>query len=447
MEQISKGRIWLSFAFAVICVLVVQLPLIFNPGYLSHDEFQWAYLAQRTGGGFFGNGLWQDVFSFQYRPLTFSLWMMLSKHLFDHPEAFHAVLVLMGACNAGLLAVLLRGCGLPLQTALAGALVFALGPYAMHTHGWIGCIADLIWVGCTLAIGIVSQRERLAWAATAASVLTAVALMAKESAIVIPALLVLAWWFSARRKAWGVAAIASAVPVLIYLALRIKAILFAPAAAGSIYHWSFLSIPVRWTEYQLFPLMRDRLGAGDFLGQGLHGRHIWFAVVGWLFLAVALHRTGWRWLLAFVVGGAAALGPVLILAEAANQYGYGFAAVTAGVCALAWPHMKRAPRIVVTIVGVLCIWHGVVVMRSIHDIGEKQSRFSPAMAAAVASTQQYPVRLRPQVEKDRWIYTRLTFDIPEYRGVPIGQRIVLADPGALSDYVILSDGSLQPVAH
>jgi hypothetical protein len=235
--------------------------------------------------------------------------------------------------------------------------------------------------------------------------------------------------------------------VMIYLALRIKTILFAPAAVGSIYHWSFLSIPARWTEYQLFPLMRDRLGAGDFLVYGLHGRHIWFAIIEWLLLAWALQRAGWRWLLAFLVGGAAALGPVLILAEAANQYGYGFAAVTAGVCALAWPHMKRMPRIVVAVVGVICIWHGVVVMRSIHDIGEKQSRFSPAIAAAVASTQQYPVRLLPQVEKDRWIYIRLTFDIPAYHDIPIGQRIVLAEPGSPADYLILSDGTLQPTAH
>ena len=95
--------------------------------------------------------------------MTFSLWLALSEALFTHPQAFHGVIVAWGAINAVMLALLLRRFGVAPAAALGGAVVFALGPYAMHTHGWVGTIGDLIWVGCALATGLLAQRERAPW--------------------------------------------------------------------------------------------------------------------------------------------------------------------------------------------------------------------------------------------------------------------------------------------
>jgi hypothetical protein len=443
MDAPARNR-WMLFAATLAIVLVVQSPLVFNPGYFSHDELQWAYYATRLQGGFFGNALWTDVHAFQYRPLTFSLWVLLSRNLFEHPYAFHAVIVTWGAANAGLMALLLRRYGVTTWGALAAALVFALGPYAAYVHGWVGTIADLIWMSCTLLIGLLAKEgRRPAWVFAGVFALTSVALLAKEASIVIPALVLLAWWYSGRQRAWGVAAVASAAPVLLYLLLRLKAILFASEPTGAIYHWSLLSIPARWLEYQLFPVLTSRLGAGDFLVKGLTSRAVVVAAVMWLLLAWSLGRAGLRWLLAFLLGGAAALGPVLLLAGGANQYGYGFAAVTAGVVALAWGSMQRAPRVLAAVIACLCVWHGVNIMRSTHDIGVKQSRFSPALAKAVASSPT-PVRVRPLIEKDRWIYLRLTHEIPSYRGVPIGDRVQLVEADEPMDYLIGRMGELLP---
>ncbi len=447
MMDVRNRYGWLLFFAVLACVLVGQALLIFNPGYLSHDELQWGYYAEQLRGGFFGNGLWGDVHVFQYRPLTFSLWIELSRRLFEHPYAFHAVLVGWGAINAGLLAVLLQRSGTSVAVAWSAALVFALGPYAAQTHGWVATIADLIWVSCALLIALLQKSDmRLILALPLMFALCAMALLAKESAIVIPALAALGWWFSGREKRWAWTFAATAVPVAIYLALRLKSILFAGGNTGSIYQWSLLNIPVRWFEYQVFPMLTSRLGTGDFLAKGLGSRGIMVAMGWWLLLAWSLGRAGAHWLAAFLLAGAVALGPVLVLADAANHYGYGFAAVTAAVCALAWKRIAVPGRVIVILIGAMCIWHGVNIMRSVHDIGVKQAHFSPQLAEAVAANPA-PVRLRPENEKERWVYIRLTHDIPAYRGVPIGDRVQLVPAGAPTDYLIRNDGSLQRSGH
>ena len=149
MQQTSARRdiVIALQVFALACLL--QLPLVLNPGYYSHDELQWAVHA--------ADGVqvaWLDVSAFQYRPLTFNLWMLLSRALFDTPRLFHAVLVASGALNAALLFAVARGFGVQARPVIVGALVFVLSPYAVYTHGWVGCIADLLWVGCALLLAL-----------------------------------------------------------------------------------------------------------------------------------------------------------------------------------------------------------------------------------------------------------------------------------------------------
>lgn len=447
VKALRSSPSWLWFVATMLVVLAVQSPLVANPGYLSHDELQWGYYAERLQGGFFGNVLWADWHAFQYRPLTFSLWVLLSRHLFEHPYAFHAVGVLMGACNAGMLALLLRRFGAGMQVAWLAALAFALGPYAAYTHGWVGTLADLIWVGCSLLAGlIVSQRGADPLALLATLLLTTVALLAKEAAVVLPALLALAWLFTGRQRSWGLAALAAAVPVGIYLALRLKAILFSPASVGSIYQWSLASIPTRWLEYQLFPMYPERLRVTGFLSNGLLNHRTQPALVGWLLLMGVLYSAGARWLWLYVLGSVLALGPVLILADAANQYAYGMAAVTMTACALAWPHLPRLSRWAMAAFGLLYVCHGLFLVAGVRHAGVLQARFSPALAEVVKQADAPVKLLLPKDKEDRWTYIRLTSSIPSYRGVPIGARVLPVDAPEAADYVICLDGALQAIA-
>ncbi|HEY0503643.1 MAG TPA: hypothetical protein VGD42_09120 [Lysobacter sp.] len=443
MDRLERTP-WLLMLAVLSAAMLLQLPLVLNPGYFSHDELQWAAHATDPAVAMPLHALWSDVQTFQYRPLTFTLWMALSRRLFAHPFAFHAVLVAWGALNATMLAGLLRRFGIGTRPAFAGALVFAMSAFAVQTHGWIGTIADLIWVSCALLVGLLAQRDGSRWAIAAGSAaLCAIGLLSKESAIVIPALAGLGWLLLGRRPAWAAATLGATVPVLLYLGVRLEAILFTPREAAN-YGWSLSYLPLRWAEYQLFPPIATRQGITGLLPAGFGEPRVWVAAVLWLALAWTFWRAGPRWLLAFLLLGAASLGPVLILADSANQYGYGFAAAIAGLGAALWSRSDRAGRVVLALCALLSVWHGINVMRRMHEIGELQSRFSPSMARAVAAADAYPVRIRAVDPGQHWIYLRLSHHIHSYDGVSIGDRVQLVPADAPTDYLIGKDGTLAP---
>jgi hypothetical protein len=77
-------------------------------------------------------------------------------------------------------------------------------------------------------------------------------------------------------------------------------------------------------------------------------------------------------------------------------------------------------------------------------VGDVQAVFSPALAEAVRARGDAPLRLRVADGAEGWIFQRLTFDIPGYRGVPLGPRVVLVGDEAAADVEIAADGRLSP---
>ena len=429
----------------LVCALVLlaQLPLILNPGYFSHDELQWAAYSGASGGASVPWLHWTALDAFQYRPLTFNLWLWLSRQLFAQPQAFHALLVAWGATNAALLWVLARRFGVASGPAFAGALVFALGPYASYVHGWVGTLADLIWLSCALLVGLGCVRQPRAWiACTVAALLTAIGLLAKEAAVSIPALLLVAWWFDGRKRRWGAALLGSGAVAALYLAARLGVLLHAPRA-GTQYTLSLANLLPRWLEYQLYPSMPSEFETFNTLARGFSGSAIAAATL-WLALLLVLWRSGRRLAGIFVIGGVAALGPVLLLGASWNHYAYGFAALAAMVAAAAWPRAARWGRAVLLLAALVSVWHGVNVVRQLRQVGDVQAVFSPALAEVLRGTDR-SVRLRPAPDADNWIFARLSHDIPRYDDVEIGKRVTLVAIDAPADYVIAKDGRLLPV--
>ena len=421
---------------AFVLALLLQLPLAFNPGYYSHDELQWAAFAQAgTPAG------WTDPTVFQYRPLTFATWMALSRALFDTPMLFHAVLVAWGALNATLLALAGRGFGLAPRVALGGALAFVLTPYAAYTHGWVGCIADLLWASCALLLALAVQRVRAAWAAAGwGLLLTAIALLAKEAAFAIPPLLLVAALVDgARRRQWLVAMLAAGVACALYLGLRADALLHAPRD-GAQYALSPWNAPMRWFEYQVFapiPPLMEVFTVLRRTGPVLLAAALWGA------LLAAVWNACRRCAAVFLLGGIAALLPVLPLGAGWNHYAYGFAAVACMVVAAAWPRARRTGRIAIAAFALLTCLHGAVVMARMHQVGRIQSVFSPALAMALAArpaTATLALRLDPDAKP--WVFQRLTHEIPSYAGVAIGDRVRLVAAGMPADYRVTADGRL-----
>jgi hypothetical protein len=437
--------VWRVF---LIAALVGQVLLLANPGYFSHDELQFG---ANVRVGSLDEVDWQhfgDWESVQFRPLTFDLWLLLSRALFKSPWAMHAAWVAMGtAVGAGLLVLLARLQVAP-KVAAVFALAFVLGPYAAYTHGWVATLAELLWTGLALlaanlvlAWGGPRARDR-AWVTTVAFGLTVAALCAKEAAVVLPALAALAWLLSGRKREWATATFASAVPVAIYVVLRLGVMLFTPRPEG-VDAWSLASIPKQWLAYQAFAVLPSVFEvANTFVVPRRAIIALVLLGVTWGFVA----RAHWRAAAWWLVGGTLALGPALLLDWGSNQYAYAFSAVVAGALAVAWSKLDRPGRALVVIVGLLTTIHGLQVARTVHRVGTLQSRFSPELAKAVkAAGKDQVVTLR--VSRDDWVYRRLTHHIDAYNGVRIGDRVrlVAADDPAPAQYTITKGGGLKKV--
>ena len=436
MSRTQPAR-WPATLLVFLLALALQLPLILNPGYFSHDELQWAdFAVTGTPAG------WQDVGHFQYRPLTFSMWMALSRALFATPLLLHGVLVLWGALNALLLCLAGRGFGMARWPAVLGALVFVLTPYAAYTHGWVGCIADLIWLSGALGLAVLVQRTRTAWAAAViAGIGTALALLGKEAAVAIPPLLLLAWGFDGRKRIWLAAMLASGAMVAVYLGLRLEALLHAPRE-GAQYSLSLWHMPQRWLEYQLFLPIPSLLEVSTTLRRS---GPVLVASLLWLGLLAALVQAAPRLAWVFLLGGLAALLPVLPLGSSWNHYAYGFAAITSMSVAAAWPNASRAGRSVMLVFATLTALHAGAVMLKMQQVGRIQSVFSPALAHVLRAHPSGNVRLQLASGAKAWVFVRLTHNIPRYDGVAIGNRVHLVEANHAADYRITADGHLQPL--
>ena len=420
--------------WVLLAALLLQLPLALNPGYYSHDELQWAAFAQA------GTQVpWTDLSPFQYRPLTFNLWMALSRALFDAPMAFHAVLVAWGSLNAALLCSVGRGFGMRAWPALLGALAFALSPYATFVHGWVGCIADLVWLSCALLIALSVQRAPTWLSALLAALLMAAALLAKEAAFAIPPLLAVAWLFDARKPTWLLAMLATGAVAALYLWLRMDVLLHAPRE-GTQYVLSLANVPLRWIEYQLFAPIVPLLESTNTLRRLLPAC---IAGLLWLAMLVAVAHASRRSAALFLLGGIAALLPVLPLGSSLNHYGYAWAAVAAMAIASAWPLATRNGRIAIALFAALTVLHGGVVMLRMREVGAVQSVFSPALAQAVRKDGEVRLRLAPDAKE--WVFLRLTHAIQSYHGVAIGERVRIVGAGEAADYLVQADGHLQPL--
>ena len=421
---------------------LLQLPLALAPGYYSHDELQWAWRA----GTVDLLPWWDDRTTFQFRPLTFNLWLVLSRAFFDIPWAFHSVVVAWGSLHAALLCAVGRRFGMAWGPAVLGALAFVLTPYAMFTHGWVATLADLIWVSCALVLAwCVLRFERPVLLGVLAFALALEGMSAKEAAVAIPLLCAVAWAFDpARRARWLAALVGAGGAVALFLAWRMPALLHAPRDGGDWYVPSLAHVPARWLEYQAFLPMLTAMEVHTTWHEGLV-KCIIVALL-WVALVIALWTTRRRLAVLFLTGGLAALAPVLLLGRSANHYAYAFAAVAAMCVAAAWPHATRRARIAIATFAVLTSLHGIAVMLEMHYVAKVQSVFSPALARVLIAQPSGTVVLRPAPDAKPWIFQRLTHQIPAYDGVRIGDRAVLAPRGQPADYEIAADGSLRPLA-
>lgn len=419
MNALRAPASWLVLA---VGLLLLQLPLILNPGYFSHDELQWAARADGPWGALPWQS-WTDTGVFQYRPLTFNLWLLLSHRLFATPYLMHAVFVGLGCVNAVLLGQAIAAAGVRRRVAMGAAAVFTLSPYVAYVHGWVGTLGDLLTLLAALlglrllqrTATVASRRERIV--ATPLVLLVGAALLCKESAVVLPAALLPALYRHPRPRAVLQLIALACMPVVAYLIVRLPVILATPPASAG-YAWALGHIPHRLAEYLLFPFLPPLLEVGPTLTKSASRLLAAAACVAALLGALA--TCGWRWPLVWLALTAVLLAPVLILATSYGQYAYLASAAAVGIAAAAWPRLRRLPRIALGLAAGVAIMHGAAVMTRMRDIGLVQHNFDADLRAVLASGDEVPCFALAD-EGDRWMAARFVNDVPRYRGVCLAQ--------------------------
>lgn len=140
-----------------------------------------------------------------YRPL-FELWLLIQYSLFGlHPWAWHLTTVAVHLGVVGLAYLVLKRVAGDRVTAAMATVLFAVHPTHIETVAWISGITDslcaLFALGSVLAY-LRSREERNAFWLAGSVCLYVAAMMSKETAIVVPAmLLAYDWLIAGERKA------------------------------------------------------------------------------------------------------------------------------------------------------------------------------------------------------------------------------------------------------
>ncbi|MFZ2235633.1 MAG: hypothetical protein WBP11_02360 [Dokdonella sp.] len=425
----------------VLVALLVSLPLLLNPGYFSHDELQWLAFADRDHWGELPWQDWFDFSPFQYRPLTFNSWLLFSKLFGYQPLVMHGVVVTLGLLNAWLLRACLIGTGVRVKIASGAALLFLLTPSAMQVHGWVGTLGDLYCLLAALIAMRVLQRDagRVIEVLVVAA-LTIVALWSKESALVFPALLLAAW--PQRRWSLALPITISAMLVLGYLALRWQTILYSPRSDNH-YAWSLAYVPARLLDYAAFPFLPDLAEA--------HVIRLSRSALRWIVglglcasLLTLVARVSWRVALFLVVGCIVCLGPTLLLDKAASVYAYLATAWTAAICGWSYARLGLWPRRLMLGLAAVVALHGALIGARIVQIGMMQRGSYAAIETLLPmATEAAPIRLAPVHRRDYWALQRLFHQVPSWRRVALGERVMVVAVDEPATLVIDSDGTAR----
>jgi hypothetical protein len=428
-----------------LLLLLLQLPLIVNPGYLSFDELQWWARADVPAFADLPWRAWSDWRSFQYRPLTFNLWLVLAHALAAHAYVMHAVFVVLGTVNALLLAACVRAFGAERNTAAVAAVAFVLSPYVAYTHGWTGTLADLLvllfgLVGTLMLLAPKRVPTRARAVAFVLALLTLLALLAKESAIVLPPLwAIIALARQPRRL--PLLAVPAALIVASYLILRLPALWFTEASSAG-YAWTLANVPARVAEYALFPWLPPLFEVGPSLGRSLPRLGLAGSCVGAVVLA--LLQTHWHLAAAWALVCTIALAPVLVLAHSFDQYAYVASAAGIGVVACAWRQCGPGARGLLFAAGAIACLHGAQIMLRMREVGAIEQRFHTELVAAIANHAQ-PLRVDTARAADAWMLERWVGNVPSYRGTALAGRVTTG--AAMPDAVALimqPNGALTP---
>ncbi len=180
----------LALIVGLLAIVVFARTTAFE--FLVWDDDQHVSANQRLDPPTFASlaSFWRAPFLALYVPVSYTLfWLEALITNGPDPRVYHAVSVLLHAANAALVVLLLSRLGARPIAAAIGALLFALHPLQVESVAWIseqrGLLAAAFGLGALCVYANSARRTRHD---ALAAILLVLALLAKPSAVVVPAL-------------------------------------------------------------------------------------------------------------------------------------------------------------------------------------------------------------------------------------------------------------------
>jgi len=389
----------------VALTLAAHAVILAAPGFYANDEWQkFDHLRLHGFADFvraYGTIRPGPEFGYPMRPLGFLEQGFAAQWMQSAPWAAHLVGVLNHALVGLTFVWVLRRAGVAAATAGLAGVFFILSPLTTMATGWPAASFDQLYILFLLvaAAAIVKlpagglSPARAAWLLLA----TTAALLAKETAVVAPGVvLLIAFMMRSARPAgfswrpYVAAFVIALLPVVAYLLFRAPAIAVSLAGhADPAYTPDVRNAPHNAWRFFAFPfrLKLVEMSAAVF-------RSPWqplVAAAAHMLLIVAVRRMfGPRFAWAYVAGYFIFLLPVLALPNPGVHCLYGAALAMslamAAVLSRAWATRRFGwAALVLAGAGALLV-HDIVIQRQLNDAGLCQARFLESVDAALATT-------------------------------------------------------------
>jgi len=397
MNIISHNKNLFILIGIILLNIFSHFILVANPGFYSHDEWQkFDHVTQKGLVDFifeYGKVKPGPEFGFPVRPVGFiqqgisSIWMK------TNPYIPHLIDVLIHSVVALTLYILMLGFNAKYKIAILCSILFSLSPLTTFAVGWVGASFDQ-WFTLFLCITLIfilklCKNKNIIFDSIVIMLSTSLAILSKETAIMLPALLLLINQFCISNKifkrakqGWGesiyIVGIIS-LPIFIYLAIRFPAIIntldgntvkaYTPSLSNITYNFLY------YFSYPFMPFIAD-LNAIRVIGTS----HLIFGLtLHLIFLSLILYFYGIRNLIFYFTSYFIFLIPIISISNIGAHYLY-ISAIPMSIALaflLAQSYEKKLYfifAIIVTLTTILII-HQIYIQNAFYNEGRCQKTF------------------------------------------------------------------------
>jgi hypothetical protein len=428
-----------SIIIMVFAILGMIL-LISNPGYFSHDELQKLDHIKKFGllnyletyisisqSGYFGVPI---------RPFAFFIQGIQALFMDSYPVLVHLSDVILHGLVAILLYIALIRFDFSRGVSLSASLVFSINPMCITAVGWSAALMDRWYVifgfGAFLCAESYIRRKANKWLLGLIVFFMAAAILSKETALMLPGLLLIFVLTNSAvlkdRRFW-LASLAMLVPVVMYLVYRLPKILVSFSnPITSTYQTAFENIPTNLLVYFAYPFVPNLTEAINwvFINPYLlyFGFFLHFSILIFLWL-----RYGLKFFFGYLYLYLLFLIPVLMLFSKSAHYLYAsslFTSVAIACLLNAYRFHSFLLKSYLIIILLIMIFHTLYLQFFVYQIGNCMNKAIISLEAIhISMMKPNLIEFRAEVgAPEHIIYRFATGRDVVGESYPIGMKIV-----------------------